>query len=243
MLGLAAKAFNSGARSLKGKALTIAKYGAGAAGGYIGMKAGGVLGDFAGQAHIAYEGDTEKSQATAASMGKMGRVGGALLGGGLGFGGARSAIGGAKKVSSAKVASGMPPTPMSRSFTGPIRPAPPRQPWKANYARQNKRITDNINKRSAARADKRSIFNKSIMGKANRLSPFKADLRFAGAGAGLGVIGGLASESLRPTRRVAPEGRITGIQSSPRGGISPELQVSTQGLTLGIHNRRKQRMM
>lgn len=42
---------------------------------------------------------------------------------------------------------------------------------------------------------------------------------------------------------LAPEGTITGISSSIGGGISPELQFSTQGLTLGIHSRRKRRVM
>jgi hypothetical protein len=36
----------------------------------------------------------------------------------------------------------------------------------------------------------------------------------------------------------APEGNITAIHSSPSGGISPELQFSTQGLTLALHKNR-----
>ena len=61
-----------------------------------------------------------------------------------------------------------------------------------------------------------------------------------GAAAGIGV--GAGASAARP-RMIAPEGNIVGIQSNPtgRGGISPELQFSTQGLPLRIHNSRVMR--
>lgn len=62
-----------------------------------------------------------------------------------------------------------------------------------------------------------------------------------GAGAGIGV--GAHAYSQRPQYGMAPEGTITGIRSAPRGGISPSLQMSTQGLSLNIHSRRKRRVV
>lgn len=44
-------------------------------------------------------------------------------------------------------------------------------------------------------------------------------------------------------RGVASEGMITGIDNGQGGGISPELQFSTQGLVLDIHSRRKRRII
>ena len=61
----------------------------------------------------------------------------------------------------------------------------------------------------------------------------------AGVGAGLGM--GLAGEG--PRGRMAREGQIEGIDPSRGGGISPDLQFSTQGLTLGIHSKRKRRVI
>jgi len=85
--------------------------------------------------------------------------------------------------------------------------------------------------------------SKSLSLTGDRLAPFKSDLAFMASGLGVGAMATIGAEVSNPTRRVAPEGIINGIQSAPRGGISPELQMSTQGLTLGIHNRRKQRIM
>jgi len=58
----------------------------------------------------------------------------------------------------------------------------------------------------------------------------------------LGGVGVGAGQSVR-SPFMAAEGNITAIGSSPAGGISPELQFSTQGLPLSIHNRRKDRGM
>lgn len=70
--------------------------------------------------------------------------------------------------------------------------------------------------------------------------PARASL-IAGAAAGAGA--GMASQAYKPRNNIAPEGIIQGIQSAPRGGINPSLQFSTQGLTLGIHNRRQRRIV
>lgn len=86
----------------------------------------------------------------------------------------------------------------------------------------------------------RSLFSKAVDPSRDG---FKKGLGYAGVGAALGVPITMGMESQMPSRKVSPEGNITGIASSPRGGISPELQMSTQGLTLGIHNRRKSRVM
>lgn len=63
------------------------------------------------------------------------------------------------------------------------------------------------------------------------------------AGAAVGAGAGIASQAYNPRNNIAPEGMIQGIQSAPRGGINPSLQFSTQGLTLGIHNRRQRRIV
>ena len=72
---------------------------------------------------------------------------------------------------------------------------------------------------------------------------FKTELGFGAAGLFASVPIVIGMESQMPSNKVSAEGNITGIGSSPRGGISPELQMSTQGLTLGIHNKRKSRLM
>ena len=64
-----------------------------------------------------------------------------------------------------------------------------------------------------------------------------------GIGAAAGVGAGSAMARANPRNRPAKEGMISGIRSAPMGGISPELQFSTQGLTLGIHNTRSRRIV
>ena len=69
---------------------------------------------------------------------------------------------------------------------------------------------------------------------------FKGAFIYGGAsGAAFG--GYMASQNNRGG--FAPEGTITGMQSSAGGGMSPSLQFSTQGLTLGIHSNRKRRIV
>jgi hypothetical protein len=58
-------------------------------------------------------------------------------------------------------------------------------------------------------------------------------------GAGLAVGGNYGAAY----RGISSEGNIVGIDNGQGGGISPELQFSTQGLILNIHNRRKRRVM
>ena len=356
--GLATGSFKTGLSAFRGasKGLkelhkpshTAARYAVGAAGAYGGYKVGGAIGDFAGEAHLAYEGENETSLAVASKMGSAGRMGGMLLGGGLAMGvGKMAARSGGVKAGDF-IGPVRPPRPLSAtagtpgSFTAVtfkrgraaihrrrikeariednfriadelnrLGPKPPvaspkadiRQ-WKENkrgienqgkiaireyklrvkaagdisrgakpsfremtpadealYNRAQKipslrkKVTNRREKASKAQArleakeskaaanKKKGIMARSLDLNADRLSSFKRELAFMGAGLGLGGVGAFAAESINPTRRVAPEGMINGINSAPRGGISPELQMSTQGLTLGIHNRRKQRIM
>lgn len=60
-----------------------------------------------------------------------------------------------------------------------------------------------------------------------------------GAAGGLGT--GLAVGG--PNQKGAPEGNIQGISSSPQGGISPELQFSTQNLMFALHRNNKSARM
>lgn len=306
-LGLAGRAFKLGKSSVEGVAgaskrlknfhspsHTAVKLGVGAVGAYGGYQVGGVAGDFAGQAHLAYEGETESSLALASFMGTAGRLGGALLGGGLaigagkafapgGPGSAKGAVAASKakaakkaakkggklsdarraplrgqkgwrdgrldKLAYMKASSELPPS----SFIGP-------RTIEMKNEESAKALSHYFLRRSDAKKEiiararsirkgksavkKQNLIMKSISGNATKLAPFlTTDLRFGLAGIGAGAVGGLGAEAARPTHRVASEGFITGISSSPTGGISPELQMSTQGLTLGIHNRRKQRII
>jgi hypothetical protein len=98
--------------------------------------------------------------------------------------------------------------------------------------------------RKSALKRKNSLFRKALAMESTELAPFlTTDLRFGVAGMGLGAVTAAAANAVNPIYGVAQEGIINGIQSAPRGGISPELQMSTQGLTLGIHSRRKQRII
>lgn len=63
----------------------------------------------------------------------------------------------------------------------------------------------------------------------------------AGGSIGAGLAVGLNYGS--SYRGIASEGMISGIDNGQGGGISPELQFSTQGLVLDIHSRRKRRVM
>lgn len=83
---------------------------------------------------------------------------------------------------------------------------------------------------------------RGLMVGANAFNPTKAGGAFIyGGAAGVAVgIGGAAATS---TSSYGREGQITGISSSRGGGISPELQFSTQGLTLGLHSTRKRRVV
>jgi hypothetical protein len=56
------------------------------------------------------------------------------------------------------------------------------------------------------------------------------------AGIGAGIFEGIAANT---PRYAGNEGNIIGIRSAPSGGISPELQFSTQGLVFALHNNNK----
>jgi hypothetical protein len=316
-LGLAGRAFKLGTSSVEGVAgaskrlknfhspsHTAVKLGVGAVGAYGGYQVGGVAGDFAGQAHLAYEGETESSLALASFMGTAGRLGGALLGGGLAIGAGKAFApggpGSAKVVAAAEAKAAKKAAAKARVSPDAVskrvneRRAARQRILKENrhkdisgvrprygqahpyymtdeYLNDIKRVNDYHNRaavtaRAAERANGKDILKRarkmgkfggkksavkkqnlimtSLKGNATKLAPFlTTDLRFGLAGIGAGAVGGLGAEAARPTHRVASEGFITGISSSPTGGISPELQMSTQGLTLGIHNRRKQRII
>ena len=96
-----------------------------------------------------------------------------------------------------------------------------------------------ISRRSAKKAASDSVASKgSSFGKKalNTLTARNAFGAFAyGGAAGALTIAGATSQDKQ--MYFGEEGRITGIQSSRGGGISPELQFSTQGLTLNLHNR------
>ena len=384
-----AKAFGTGRDALRlgGKGLDkMGKYGdytrtalKTGVGGYLGYQAGGMVGDFAADAYLAYEGDTESTQRTAASMRTSGRLGGALLGAGLsnagaimggvgaasgsiarGVGAASGSIASGVKAASSSVGAGLTKYPKSYmrsrytrkqmksmqfsalhpsrlsntgvlsspmtppSWMGPV--ASP-TPFTAETFRKGRRVISKRRKGSyidrfgdamqdtvgplhllgqasnhlisrtvsagftavekvndflnggmlelpgkffayANRGDLQVAPMLSLGGRASRVakkpvrdgflkkrldpSPqglrpgkrsFKTELGFGAAGLFASVPIVIGMESQMPSNKVSAEGNITGIGSSPRGGISPELQMSTQGLTLGIHNKRKSRLM
>ena len=83
---------------------------------------------------------------------------------------------------------------------------------------------------------------KGLMIGANSFNPATARGAFAYGGAA-GVAAGIGGAAATSTSGYGREGQITGISSSRGGGISPELQFSTQGLTLGLHSTRKRRVV
>ena len=83
---------------------------------------------------------------------------------------------------------------------------------------------------------------RGLMVGANAFNPTKAGGAFIYGGAA-GVAAGIGVAAAKPTSGFGREGQITGISSSRGGGISPELQFSTQGLTLGLHSTRKRRVV
>jgi hypothetical protein len=54
-----------------------------------------------------------------------------------------------------------------------------------------------------------------------------------------GAVGATASAITQSTRFRGREGNIRAIRSAPMGGISPELQFSTNGLVFALHNNRR----
>jgi hypothetical protein len=58
-----------------------------------------------------------------------------------------------------------------------------------------------------------------------------------GTTAGLAGTAAGATSAVKQRKQYLPEGRITAINSSPVGGISPALQFSTMGLGLRLHKR------
>lgn len=69
--------------------------------------------------------------------------------------------------------------------------------------------------------------------------PIRYGLAFGGVGGAAAVLG----EGARQTQLGGFEGNITGISSSPNGGISPELQFSTQDLMFALHRNNKSMRM
>lgn len=75
--------------------------------------------------------------------------------------------------------------------------------------------------------------------KANRKLGGVVSYRGLGTAFGAVGVGGVAGSYAgieTSSSRFGNEGNIRAINSAPRGGISPELQFSTQGLTLKLHN-------
>ena len=60
-----------------------------------------------------------------------------------------------------------------------------------------------------------------------------------GLGAALGAGAGIYAGNAYNSNQYGYEGELQGISSSPSGGISPELQFSTEGLTFALHRNNK----